>query len=126
MPGESDSQGPRLMCRPSSGRHHPLTDPSVTRAGISAGEDLSPLTCHSPASGPSATLQDRSQPVGWAGPCQAAAVTSLRAHRNPPPQTLGGVTQVDGRTQCFDRPQYETQAASPELGTKAGRGKTEA
>lgn len=43
-----------------------------------------------PAPGPSATLQDRSQPVGWAGPCQAAAVTSLRAHPNPPTNTGRG------------------------------------
>ena len=125
MPGKSDSQGPRLMCRPSSGRHHSLTDPRVTRAGISAGEDLCPLTCHSPALGPSATLQDRSQPVSWAGPCQAAAGASRRAHATPP-HTLGGVTQVDGRTQCFDRPQDETEAATSELGTKAGSGETEA
>lgn len=73
-----------------SGRHHSLTDPRVTRAGISAGEDMCPLTCHSPAPGPSATLQDPSQPVGWAGPCQAEAGTSRRAHPNPHTHTGWG------------------------------------
>ena len=83
-----------------------------------------PLTC--PGS-----ISDTAGPVtacGLGGAVSGGGRDEPAGSPNPPPptHTLGGVTQVDGRTQCFDRPQDETEAATSELGTKAGSGETEA